>query len=180
MVISSMNSQNFFPLYNTKRDIIGAGQSIKTDSEVQKWIIVKDKADFKIRWIDNIVVPVYGDLIVAYGEDSQGWDESLGLVVAYLNLYTIDGKLLQSININVNSPFCVATVSHNGDFWVAGSRGYTKHDPFVIRRYTPEGELMWEKMLIGATPRQLLPGTKNLILVVKKPLIKQGHFLPGA
>ena len=160
------------PLYDTKRKIVGAIQPTGSEDEIQWRVIIQDKTTLTIRMLDAVVIPIHGDRVVAYGDYSHGFDETVGLTVSDLNLYSLDGMLLKSIKVDVNSPFCVAAVSHEGDFWVAGSRGYTVHDPFVLRRYTPDGELMWEQPLPDNHPMRLAlsPDSRYATLILQNPV----------
>ncbi len=158
-----------FPLFNTRGEIIGAVQEAVIEGDYKWLVTIRDNAHFTIPMISRGSVPIHREQLIMYGDYIDGLSM---LPDVNLYFYSFAGSLVKSVETNLQKPYA-AIVGHHGEFWVVGRLGKTVYDPsFVTRKYSPDGELLWEVPLPQKRPGELVlsPNGRYAALILEDPV----------
>ena len=134
-------------IFNTRNEVAGFYRERWDNGMAQGLISLKGKTDFLMpSLLSYLISSADGNRIIAYGEPrTLAYDEPMRLEVA---IYSSDGELIKHIESGIVAPF-VLDVDLNGNIWMAGK--HLDKGAFVIRKYSFDGEPLWE------TPLEIAP-----------------------
>ena len=159
--LSKLDQAREEPLLNSDGEIVGSVQRIGSGADRRLLITPATGVTFSAEEREGVMIAKSGNRVITFG-DPVGRHAIKTLSVT---VYSADGNLITSVETDVWVPY-VLTVADNGDFWIAGKKGY-EGQQFILRRYSSSGELLWERDVPRSAPMRLVlsPDNSNAAVV---------------
>lgn len=145
-------------LMDSRGELVGSTQFIWLDNKkVENFVFIKDGENFQASPLVGAVVSKNKNRVIVYGSFIGNLNMSAPIRV---NIYSITGEPIASVDTEMWSfdQYPSLCVGDNGEFWVAGAKTKTS---FLLQKYSPDGDLLWEAPLPIKEPRHLVVSFDN-------------------
>lgn len=161
--LPGIESNRAYPLLNSRGEIIGSYKGVEAQDGKKYLGTLQNGASFLIDPLTYLIVSKDGSSVITYG-DGVDFHEVANVKA---KLYSSSGDLIKSLVTDIWAPFAFA-VQDNGDFWIAGRKGYNG-GASVIARYTSSGDLSGEiRLTSNYAPMRLIfsPDNTSAVLIL--------------
>ncbi len=144
--IPELTAERTSPLLDSKGDPVGYRQIKWIDSSQAESIVsFKNGANFKVYPLELVEASSDKSRVITYGRLLADLNMSNNF---HVKIYSSSGELIKSVEpimMTVNPVNILLKIENDGDFWLAGIAPEKK--AVVLRKFSPNGELTWERAL---------------------------------
>ena len=153
--VADLKSLGSYPVLDSRGEIAGSFRPVGSQEERRYLVSLEGKVDFTIEPLTYLLASRNGNRLISYG----GHVDHCTISKVSVSIYATNGVLVKSFDTDIWSPFALCA-QDNGDFWIAGKNGYNG-EAFTIRKYSSDGQLIWEDPLPTRAPMRLVLSLDN-------------------